>query len=348
MRRSSLTLADLISSEHSSCLLTEEDQKLANNEWGALELEEVSEASALQRIYPVLWNYFGERGELETQAVLLSRLAWPGLLTPSPQARAQERLQENSQENLQEWPKDRLSESNPIQRGEGHAHSVERSLGWLKYHLWVLRSEGEVVAVRDHSVMVYGPSAEDKGLHSVVHLSHLWIAPRWRRQGLSPWLRAWPVLSAVDALQSVADSLPLFGSSHLSKIDLVSEMEPLDPEDPETTLRQKSYQRGGFEAVRLPGKTYLQPDFRSPEVIDCLLPSGEKDSARGLPLELLVRRFFLDGRAKRLQALSPLLGTLPSPSREHDFWVRALYEMYGKTFRPQDMAVCYQNLEGEK
>ena len=97
----------------------------------------------------------------------------------------------------------------------------------LRYRLVLLKSHGKLAAVRDDTAIVRGGQEE-----AIVHLSHNFIAPEWRRSGLAGWLRALPIQSARNCLAEQ-------GRSSASPIILVGEMKALDPADPASYARLK-------------------------------------------------------------------------------------------------------------
>jgi hypothetical protein len=184
----------------------------------------------------------------------------------------------------------------------------------LRYRLVLLKSQGKVAAVRDHTAIVRSGQEE-----AIVHLSHNLVAPEWRRSGLAGWLRALPIQSARTCLAEQGRSLD-------SPIILAGEMKSLDPADPATYARLKAYENAGYLLIDPRRVPYLQPDFRSPDEID--LTGG----VRPLPLVLIVRRV---GRE----------GELTISGAEVLRIVEAIYRVYGETFRPRDMAPVLASLE---
>ena len=158
---------------------------------------------------------------------------------------------------------------------------VER-LGWdprrpvgdyaLQYELLVVRHGAKIVALRDHTAVV--PMAS--GGPTVVHLSHVLIAPSDRGSGLAAWLRALP-LQVARACAAVA------GRSEDHPIVLVAEMEPPDPTDVARTVRLRSYERAGFRKIDPTVASYAQPDFRPASAFGAEGPVA-------IPLVLIVRR----------------------------------------------------------
>lgn len=113
------------------------------------------------------------------------------------------------------------------------------------------------------------------GRFCVVALSHAFIAPDHRRSGLGAVFRAVPVTLA---RQTVAERFVNPGSV---PIVIAAEMEPADPENPDTIIRLMAYGRSGFKVLdprRLP---YSQPDFREEEVL--------KSGHTAIPLMAVVR-----------------------------------------------------------
>jgi GNAT superfamily N-acetyltransferase len=154
----------------------------------------------------------------------------------------------------------------------GHHHTVEpreiivkrlawnpaTALGnhWLRYEMILVRREGRFVAVRDHSAIV---TCRSQVPHAVVHLSHVFVDPPWRRTGLAGWLRAWP-------LQTARACLAAAGFSTTGPITLVAEMEHV--KFPERAPRLQAYEKAGFQKVDPVAVKYFQPDFRHLLVIE--------------------------------------------------------------------------------
>jgi hypothetical protein len=169
----------------------------------------------------------------------------------------------------------------------------------MVYEMVLVRKDGEMAAVRDHTII---PSAGEV----VVHLSHNLVLPNFRRTGLAGWMRALPVVSARQL--SPGDFLTLAG-----------EMEYDDGKDTDRAIRLKAYEKAGFLKIDPGAVRYFQPDFRAPAIID------QTGGARPLPFQLLVRRV---GREDELT----ITGS------EVRRTVQAIYRMYAAQFRPQDMA----------
>jgi hypothetical protein len=182
----------------------------------------------------------------------------------------------------------------------------------LLYELLLVTKGGAFVGVRDHTAIV-----DPKHAVAVVHLSHNLVAAAWRRGGIAGWLRALPISAARSALtaQGLPETTPIF---------LVAEMEPADPTDEARTIRLAAYEKAGYR--KLAGVSYLQPDFRAPEIIDA---SG---GPHPLPLSLLVREVGNESSA-----------ALPAETVRHV--AGCLYRMYGAEFRERDMARVWENLE---
>ena len=204
------------------------------------------------------------------------------------------------------------------------ASVIARRMQWLpeqlingasmQYALQLVTRAGEFVAVRDHTVIIL-----ESEPRAVVHLSHNLVASEWRRSGIAGWMRALPVSTAMDSLQSLR--LPI-----TSPITLIGEMEHFDPTRSATLVRLTAYEKAGFKMVDPSRVSYLQPDFRDPSEID--LSSGPQP----LPLTLMLRRIgreaedFVDG-AEILHG------------------VKALYKMYAAEFRAADMHQVYESLK---
>ena len=180
----------------------------------------------------------------------------------------------------------------------------------LLYAMQLITRHGEFVAVRDHTAILL---ANEPG--AIVHLAHNLVAPAWRRSGIAGWLRALPVSTALEAL--VAAGRPID-----APITLVGEMEHFNPSHAATGIRLTAYEKAGYKMVDPELVDYWQPDFRDPQVID------QENGPQPIPLCLMLRRIgmvnedFVSG-AEVCQV------------------VNALYKMYGRSFRKQDMqAVC--------
>ena len=168
----------------------------------------------------------------------------------------------------------------------------------MLYEVVLVRKDGAPAAVRDHTAI----AADDE---VIVHLSHNLVLPEWRRSGLAGWMRALPLLTARELRPG-------------TPVTLVAEMEYPAPDDPKREIRLRAYGKAGFKKVDPLSVRYHQPDFRAPEVIDA------GGGPRPVPFQLLLRQVGREqddsisgGRVRRI--------------------VAALYEMYGRQFRPQDM-----------
>jgi hypothetical protein len=183
----------------------------------------------------------------------------------------------------------------------------------FRYRLVLLKAGGRLAAVRDHTAIVrYGIEGV------IVHLSHNFVAPEWRRSGLAGWLRALPIQTARNCLAEQ-------GRLPESPITLVGEMKTLD-RDPSSFGRLKAYEKGGYLLIDPRKVPYLQPDFRAPAEID--LTGGP----RPLPLGLIVRRI---GRERELTISGAETLNI----------VESLYRMYQESFRRSDMAAVLASLE---
>jgi hypothetical protein len=176
--------------------------------------------------------------------------------------------------------------------------------GAMRYEMILARRNSCVVAVRDQTVIWFEGEV-------VVHLSHLLVAPEWRRSGIAGWMRAVSVLAGRE----------LAARMHRPDADitLVGEMEYDDGTDEHRRVRLAAYERAGFLKVDPLGVRYMQPDFRPPAEIDAT------GGARPLPFQLVIRRVRRESERAITGANVRRL-------------VRALYAMYGAHFRRQDMA----------
>jgi GNAT superfamily N-acetyltransferase len=187
---------------------------------------------------------------------------------------------------------------------------------WLRYEMLLVRKHGEFVAARDHTAVV---SSCQGRAQAVVHMSHVFVEPGWRRTGLAGWLRALPIQTARACLQ--AGGFPL-----TSPITLVAEMEHPDPAFPHRMIRLQAYEKAGFKKIDPKLVGYLQPDFRAPEVIDAT------GGPRPLAFGLVVRRV---GHEQEETIRGGEVREI----------VESLYQMYGTGFRPSDMAVVLETLK---
>jgi hypothetical protein len=169
----------------------------------------------------------------------------------------------------------------------------------MVYEMVLVRKDGELAAVRDHTII---QSAGE----IVVHLSHNLVMPNFRRTGLAGWMRALPVVSARQL--SLGDFVTLAG-----------EMEYDDGKDPDRAIRLMAYENAGFLKLDPAVVRYYQPDFRDPVIID------QSGGAQPLPFQLVVRRV---GRENELAISGAEIRRI----------VQAIYRMYAEQFRPQDMA----------
>jgi len=178
----------------------------------------------------------------------------------------------------------------------------------MLYRIMMLFVGDECVGLRDHTAIL-----RDDFSDVVVHLSHVLIPPKWRRQGLATLLRTIPVMTAKECAR-------LSGRPD-SPITLFCEMEALDLTIPANKIRRLSYEQAGFLAIGA-HHGYSQPDFRPPETIDAD-PQGTKP----IPFDILLRR--LDRE---------FITSVPAAEVIGD--VELIYGMYRTGFREKDMAPC--------
>ena len=174
----------------------------------------------------------------------------------------------------------------------------------IRYEIIVALSGGTIAAIRDLSAIWFEGEV-------VVHLSHLLVAPEWRRSGLAGWMRA--VAALAGRAMAAAHGHPE------AAVTLAGEMEYDDGNDSRRRVRLTAYEHAGFKKIDPRAVHYFQPDFRAPAEIDAT------GGARPLPFQLIVRRV---GR----EAESTITGAGVRRL------VRALYSIYALQFRPQDMA----------
>ncbi|GDX82507.1 hypothetical protein LBMAG42_43180 [Deltaproteobacteria bacterium] len=117
------------------------------------------------------------------------------------------------------------------------------------YHLIGAWAGDELVGVRDCYV-----DLDRQNGFSIVALSHAYVAPAWRRSGLGAILRALPVtLSRRVQTERLGTTVPTL---------VAAEMEPVDPDNPDTIIRLIAYGRSGFSVLDPQRFRYSQPDFR--------------------------------------------------------------------------------------
>jgi len=195
----------------------------------------------------------------------------------------------------------------------GAAHELESrdvlaarfaARGNFRSEMIVAESADSIAAARDHTA-IWSES------EAIVHLSHLLVAPGWRRSGLAGWMRG---ISALAGREIAAEH-----GFPKAPVTLVGEMEYDDGSDPLRAVRLLAYERAGFLKIDPRAVHYFQPDFRPPAQIDA------DGGARPLAFQLIVRRVACETRRSISGADVRRI-------------VRALYAMYGAQFRPQDMA----------
>ena len=186
----------------------------------------------------------------------------------------------------------------------------------LRYEMILVRRQEQFVAVRDHTAVI---SRQRGAPHVVVHLSHVLVDPGWRRTGIAAWLRAWPLQTARACLEAAGLST--------APVTLVAEMEHPELQFPERMGRLQAYEKAGFQKVDPSVVKYFQPDFRAPEKIDA------GGGPQPLPFALILRRV---GREQERIILGLEVREI----------VECLYTVYGAGFRPRDMAVVWEGLQG--
>lgn len=187
------------------------------------------------------------------------------------------------------------------------------------YALWyemIVICQGHLLAgVIDHTAIV---RKSDPAAAAIVHLSHIWLSPAYRRSGLAGWMRAFPIQSARRCLNAA-------GRSPDSAIVLVGEMEHPTPDMPLRLIRLKAFEKAGYLKINPASVPYHQPDFRSPAVIDSA--GGPKP----LPFGLVIRRVSQENE-------SSLTGL------EIRQIVADLYHMYSTGMRAADMIPLWTDL----
>jgi hypothetical protein len=178
----------------------------------------------------------------------------------------------------------------------------------MRYEMIVARCGDEIVAVRDHTVIIHENAA-------VVRLSHVAIAKEWKSTGLVGWIRSLPVQTARECLAEA-------GAPAGSPITLVAEVEMNTPAG---LSRVKACEDAGYLKADPRVIPYLEPDFRSPAEIDA------SDASAPQPFSLVLRRV---GKENETTILGHEIRAI----------VRSLYTMYARECRPADMEPCWRLL----
>jgi GNAT superfamily N-acetyltransferase len=181
----------------------------------------------------------------------------------------------------------------------------------MKYTLLLLRVQGELAGVRDHSTIISEGEA-------TVHLSHALVLPKWRRKGLSAILRTLPITHARRA--SAQAGFPD------ANITLFCEMECYEPEEAAHQIRRRSYEKAGFLTIA-PTHGYIQPCFAAPS-----RTAQNTGELKPLPLDLLFHRV---GR-NQVDALS---------GQELLQHIERVYALYQTTLHAEAMTPCQKWLE---
>ena len=188
--------------------------------------------------------------------------------------------------------------------------------GYL-YEMLVVEHEEKMIALRDHTAIV-PVRASALTVPVVVHLSHVFVEPRWRGTGVAGWLRAFPLQAARECAAAVG--------AGAASITLVAEMEAAAESDAATLRRLVSYGKAGFCKVDPTRVDYAQPDFRNPVAI-------EASGVQPVPLGLIIRRV---GRETEHQISGAEVRAI----------VSALYEMFEVHMRPEHMAPLWVRYDG--
>lgn len=184
----------------------------------------------------------------------------------------------------------------------------------LLYQMLLICQGNEVVGLRDHTAVVRPDVPE-----VVVHLSHVFVQPAWRRCGVSALLRTLPVRTARECARCAGfPNLP---------VTLFCEMEPNQPAVEDNRVRRVSYEAAGYRALGS-HLGYLQPDFRPPAAIDAD-PLGN----RPLAFDFLLRR--VGREAETVLSSAEVIRA-----------IELIYAMYAASFRPQELEVCQAWLDG--
>lgn len=166
----------------------------------------------------------------------------------------------------------------------------------------VVAADGDWAAVCDYTVLApTGPLTE-----CLVHLSHTLVNPVFRQAHLASKLLHFTIRRA----QTLFPGVPL---------TLLAEVEYDDGQTPDKAIRLRAFEKIGLQKVDPRRVRYFQPDFTAPQAID------DPQPAHPLPLQLLLIRI---GREQEHCIRGEELRRV----------VSRLYWLYGRQFRPQDMA----------
>ncbi len=175
----------------------------------------------------------------------------------------------------------------------------------VTYHLVAVHdADGRLAAVRDHHVIV------DRDRNAItVYLAHALVMPEFRRRGLARELRRLARLHGEYAAETAGLESP--------ELVLAAEMEPMDPNQPESEARLIAYGRDGFAAIEPSRILYRQPDFRDPKSF--------AGAAQSIPLLAIVRRIGHEGEPAIPLSLA-------------ESYVRHLYAVFATHCRASDLA----------
>ena len=223
-------------------------------------------------------------------------------------------------------------------RGELERREVlEERLGWdparpvaghrFLYEMVVIRREGVLVAVRDHTVIL----APGDG-SVVVHLSHALVDAPFRGRRLGAWLRALPLSTARKVGTAFVSPRTMEWNAADGQFD-AGAISPDIAHVPICLVAEmglggaglQSYGRAGFRVADPQVTPYCQPDFRHPDEID---RSGNVP----VPLVLALRRIGLERQGSMKGA--ELRGL-----------VSALHAMFGVHVRADHLAPLRAALE---
>ncbi len=216
------------------------------------------------------------------------------------------------------------------ERGEMETLEVIRMrLGWgakqpsdeysFLYEMVVLTDEREqIIALRDHTVIVKKQCAADAERAAVVHLSHLFITEENRGKNKD-------FLSDECPEKAAGELLSRLGFDNDMPIILAAEVEHLQPGNEEREKRLRIFRGLQYKPIDPRRVSYLQPDFRSPDEID----AGGK--AQPLPLLLLIKQL----KNQQLDELS---------ADEVIHIVTCLYRMYERGMKAEHMQCVYDSL----
>lgn len=199
---------------------------------------------------------------------------------------------------------------NPSQPIDGYSFLYEMLL--------LVNDDNQIIAARDHSVIVPNPPSSASSQAAVVHLSHIWIADAERGKHTDFLSDEHPVSTAREAIARA-------GLPGTTQVILAAEAEPYQSDNDERVKRLRIFRAMRYLPIDPNKVSYLQPDFRPPEQIDA------EGGPKPLPLTLLIKQI---GHEKE--------SSIKADTVRHI--VTCLYRMYGTGMLKKHMQCVYDSL----